>query len=70
MDLLHAILFALLQNFAVDLVSPDRFNTVIGTVFLVVVLVSPGGLLGLLERLPAVPVPDVLRQTSRRGIGT
>jgi len=27
----------------------DRFNTVIGVVFLVIVLLSPGGLLGLWE---------------------
>ena len=62
-----AVLFSLLQNFAVDLVDPNRFNTVIGLVFLVIVLVSPDGLLGLYERLRAVPLPDALRQTSRRG---
>ena len=61
-----ALLFALLQNFAVDLVNPDRFNTVIGLVFLVVVFVSPDGLLGLIDRLRTVTVPDALRQTSQR----
>jgi branched-chain amino acid transport system permease protein len=52
---LGALLFALLQNFAVDLVDPERFNTVIGAVFLVIIFVSPDGLLGLLARLAAVP---------------
>ena len=65
-----ALLFALLQNFAVDLVDPDRFNTVIGLVFLVVVFVSPDGLLGLIEKLRTVTVTDSLRQTSRRGTRT
>ncbi len=52
---LGALLFALLQNFAVDLVDPERFNTVIGLVFLIIVFVSPDGLLGLIARLSAVP---------------
>jgi branched-chain amino acid transport system permease protein len=42
-----AIVFVLLQNFAVDLVDRERFNLVIGSVFLVIVLFSPDGLLGL-----------------------
>jgi branched-chain amino acid transport system permease protein len=42
-----AILFVLMKNFAVDLISPERFNTLIGLIFLVIVLVSPDGLLGL-----------------------
>lgn len=46
-----ALLFALLQNFAIDLIDPERFNTVIGIVFLAVVLLSPDGLLGLFARL-------------------
>ena len=41
-----AIVFVLLQNFAIDLVDRERFNLVIGGVFLVIVLFSPDGLLG------------------------
>jgi len=42
-----AIAFVLLENFAIDLIDRERFNTVIGLVFLLVVLYSPDGLLGL-----------------------
>jgi branched-chain amino acid transport system permease protein len=42
-----ATLFVLIENFAIDLISPERFNTLIGMIFLVIVLVSPDGLLGL-----------------------
>lgn len=45
-----AILFVLIQNFAIDLYSRDRFNTVIGLTFLVIVLASPDGLIGLWDR--------------------
>jgi len=48
---LGAILFVLLQNFAIDFVNPERFNTYIGVAFLIVVLASPDGLLGLLRKL-------------------
>jgi len=41
-----AVVFVLLQNFAIDLIDRDRFNLVIGVVFLVIVLFSPDGLLG------------------------
>ena len=63
---LGAVLFALLQNFAVDLISPERFNTVIGLVFLVIVLVSPSGLLGLAEKLRSAAPSSSLRETSPR----
>ncbi|MCB8839810.1 branched-chain amino acid ABC transporter permease [Aurantimonas sp. VKM B-3413] len=48
---LGAILFVLLENFAIDLVASDRFNTVIGLVFLIVLFVSPKGLLGILAKM-------------------
>jgi branched-chain amino acid transport system permease protein len=48
---LGALFFVLLDNFAIDLVEPERFNTVIGLTFLAIVLFSPDGLLGLWERL-------------------
>ena len=50
-----ALVFVLLQNFAIDLVPGfrERFNLVIGGVFLAIVLFSPDGLLGLWARLRA-----------------
>lgn len=44
---LGAVAFVLLDNFAIDLIDRERFNTVIGIVFLLIVLFSPDGLLGL-----------------------
>jgi branched-chain amino acid transport system permease protein len=41
-----ALVFVLLQNFAVDLVDRERFNLLIGGIFLLIVLFSPDGLLG------------------------
>jgi branched-chain amino acid transport system permease protein len=46
-----AIVFVLLQNFAVDLFSRERFNLVIGGVFLAIVLFSPNGLVGIWTQL-------------------
>ena len=48
-----ALVFVLLQNFAIDLVNRERFNLVIGTGFLLIVLFSPDGLLGLWARVKA-----------------
>jgi branched-chain amino acid transport system permease protein len=48
-----ATVFVLLQNFAIDLVDRERFNLVIGGVFLAVVLFSPDGLVGIWNRLRA-----------------
>ena len=42
----------LLQTFAIDLIDRERFNLVIGGVFLAIVLFSPDGLLGLWAKLP------------------
>jgi branched-chain amino acid transport system permease protein len=50
---LGAIVFVLLQNFAIDLIDRERFNTVIGATFLLIVLFSPDGLLGLWSQLKA-----------------
>jgi branched-chain amino acid transport system permease protein len=64
---LGAVVFVLLDNFAIDFIDRERFNTVIGAVFLAIVLFSPDGILGLwtrgLERLKAV-------SASRRGWGS
>jgi branched-chain amino acid transport system permease protein len=48
---LGAIVFVLLQTFAIDLLDRERFNLVIGGVFLAIVLFSPDGLLGLWAKL-------------------
>jgi branched-chain amino acid transport system permease protein len=48
---LGALVFVLLQTFAIDLISRERFNLVIGGVFLAIVLFSPDGLLGLWAKL-------------------
>jgi branched-chain amino acid transport system permease protein len=48
---LGALVFVLLNNYTQDIgFIGDRFHTVIGLVFLVIVLVSPNGLVGLWER--------------------
>ncbi len=48
-----AAVFVLLQTFAIDLINRERFNLVIGGVFLAIVLFSPDGLLGLWAKLRA-----------------
>lgn len=50
---LGALVFVLLQTFAIDLIDRERFNLVIGGVFLLIVLFSPDGLLGLWAHLRA-----------------
>lgn len=65
-----AVVFVLLQNFAIDLLGTEwreRFNLVIGGVFLVIVLFSPDGLLGLWAKLrsrfgPRSPIANQRRQ--------
>jgi branched-chain amino acid transport system permease protein len=46
-----ALLVVLIQTFAIDLVGAERYNTLIGVVFLAIVFVSPDGVLGLWEKL-------------------
>ena len=46
-----AVLFILLENFAIDLIARERFNLLIGAVFLAIVLFSPDGLLGLWQKI-------------------
>jgi branched-chain amino acid transport system permease protein len=66
-----AVVFVLVQNFAIDLlgtVARERFNLVIGGVFLVIVLFSPDGLLGAWAKLrsrlgsPRGPISNRRRQ--------
>ena len=64
---LGAIVFVLLQTFAIDLIDRERFNLVIGGVFLAIVLFSPDGLLGLWAKLRSRFGPNqVLTSTQRR----
>lgn len=55
---LGAIVFVLLQTFAIDVIDRERFNLVIGVVFLAIVLFSPDGLLGLWAKLRSRFGPD------------
>jgi branched-chain amino acid transport system permease protein len=48
---LGALFVVMTQTFAIDLVGAERFNTLIGLFFLVIVFVSPDGLLGLWGKL-------------------
>ncbi|NIA69423.1 branched-chain amino acid ABC transporter permease [Pelagibius litoralis] len=65
-----AIAFVLLENFAIDLIDRERFNTVIGLAFLLVVLFSPDGLLGIWNRLrDKLRLGRNARQDARRGEG-
>jgi branched-chain amino acid transport system permease protein len=46
-----AALYVVIKTFAIDLAGADRFNTLIGLVFLIIVFASPDGILGLWRRL-------------------
>lgn len=48
---LGAVVYVMLEVFAIDLVGAERFNTLIGLVFLLIVFVSPDGILGLLRQI-------------------
>ena len=52
---LGALFFVIINNYSqrIDFIGP-RFHTLIGAIFLVIVLVSPGGLMGLWERALSV----------------
>ena len=64
---LGAVVFILLQTFAIDVIDRERFNLVIGGVFLAIVLFSPDGLLGLWAKLRSRFGPSqVLTSTTRR----
>jgi branched-chain amino acid transport system permease protein len=64
-----ALAYALLDNYSRewtptvgDVLGPERFNTILGFVFLIIVLGSPGGLVGLWEQ-----VRDRIRRTPGPG---
>ena len=49
-----AVFVVLIQTFAIDIVGAERYNTLIGLVFLTIVFVSPDGLLGLPDKFKAL----------------
>ena len=57
-----ALLYVLLKTFAIDLVGADRFNTLIGAIFLIIVFVSPDGLFGLWRRFAKAAAPKSLAE--------
>ena len=57
-----AALYVLLKTFAIDLVGAERFNTLIGLVFLIIVFASPDGILGFWRRLAPRLAPKSLRE--------
>ena len=61
---LGALVYVLLQVFAIDLVGAERFNTLIGLVFLVIVFASPDGILGLWARVRPSLAQKSLRSES------
>jgi len=56
-----AVLVTLLQTFAIDIVGAERFNTLIGLVFLLIVFVSPDGILGLWRKFGPRMTQESLR---------
>jgi branched-chain amino acid transport system permease protein len=58
---LGALFVILIQTFAIDVVGAERFNTLIGLVFLAIVFVSPDGLLGLWGRIKPLLVQESVR---------
>ncbi len=60
-----AIVYVLMQTFAIDFIDRERFNTLIGTVFLLTVLFSSDGLLGLWDGMQRrLTAPRARRQRS------
>lgn len=55
-----ALLYVVLKTFAIDIVGADRFNTLIGVIYLVIVFASPDGLFGLGRRLARATAPASL----------
>ncbi len=58
-----SLVVILMQTFAIDIVGAERFNTLIGLFFLIIVFVSPDGLLGLWGRL----TPHLSQESLRSG---
>ena len=67
---LGAVFVVLIQTFAIDIVGAERYNTLIGLVFLAIVFVSPDGLLGLWGRIKPLLAQDSVRSRLLGGSGT
>ncbi|MGG5889691.1 branched-chain amino acid ABC transporter permease [Falsiroseomonas sp. HC035] len=52
-----SLIFTVFDTFAATIYDRDRFNTLIGVVFLVIVLASPDGMIGLAARLRRLVTP-------------
>jgi branched-chain amino acid transport system permease protein len=50
-----AVIFVLIGTFAIDLIDRERFNTLIGLTFLLILLFSPDGVIGIIRRLRGAP---------------
>ena len=64
---LGAVFVVLIQTFAIDIVGAERYNTLIGLVFLAIVFVSPDGLLGLWGRIKPLLAQDSVRSRLAAG---
>ncbi len=69
-----ALTYALLDNYSRewtpsvgDVLGPERFNTLLGLVFLVIVLLSPGGLVGLWDRVKEARGPTARTRAGPAG---
>jgi branched-chain amino acid transport system permease protein len=56
-----AVFVILVQTFAIDIVGAERYNTLIGLVFLAIIFASPDGLLGLWARIKPLFNQESLR---------
>ena len=64
---LGAVFVVLIQTFAIDIVGAERYNTLIGLVFLAIVFVSPDGLLGLWGRIKPLLAQEPVRSRLQGG---
>jgi len=64
---LGALFVVLIQTFAIDIVGAERYNTLIGLVFLAIVFVSPDGLLGPWGRIKPLLAQESVRSRLQGG---
>ncbi len=64
---LGAVFVVLIQTFAIDIVGAERYNTLIGLVFLAIVFVSPDGLLGPWGRIKPLLAQESVRSRLQGG---
>ena len=61
-----AVIFVLLENYSSEIVARDRFNLVIGSTFLFVVLVAPNGVAGLVANIGSKRFRGFLKSFQKR----